>query len=179
MFEISFPENPKWVNHACCRICSDIWVLSTWVCIGAIDGIVNHVWIKLQLFFPLQSLLAKQPATPTRGATVSVDGIIPFSLHSMFFLLDRQSILFVCDHSLALVSVLQESPGRTASGSPRPAGRAGQPSVTSSSPMAAVKKPDPNMKGWHSEYSFIFIHDYWESCQCSLICAVLSQGLST
>ncbi|XP_041641622.1 cytoplasmic dynein 1 light intermediate chain 2 isoform X2 [Cheilinus undulatus] len=55
-----------------------------------------------------QSLLAKQPATPTRGAT--------------------------------------ESPGRTASGSPRPAGRAGQPAVTGSSPMAAVKKPDPNMK---------------------------------
>ncbi|XP_034738076.1 cytoplasmic dynein 1 light intermediate chain 2 isoform X1 [Etheostoma cragini] len=55
-----------------------------------------------------QSLLAKQPATPTRGAT--------------------------------------ESPGRTASGSPRPAGRAGQPNVTSSSPMTAVKKPDPNMK---------------------------------
>uniref|UniRef100_A0AAQ4PN02 Dynein light intermediate chain n=1 Tax=Gasterosteus aculeatus aculeatus TaxID=481459 RepID=A0AAQ4PN02_GASAC len=40
----------------------------------------------------------------------------------------------------------QDSPGRTASGSPRPAGRAGQPSSTSSSPMAAVKKPDPNMK---------------------------------
>ncbi|XP_072236848.1 cytoplasmic dynein 1 light intermediate chain 2 isoform X2 [Leuresthes tenuis] len=56
-----------------------------------------------------QSLLAKQPATPTRGAT--------------------------------------ESPGRTTSGSPRPAGRAGQPTITSSSPMAAVKKPDPNMKG--------------------------------
>ncbi|XP_031180016.1 cytoplasmic dynein 1 light intermediate chain 2 isoform X2 [Sander lucioperca] len=55
-----------------------------------------------------QSLLAKQPATPTRGAT--------------------------------------ESPGRTASGSPRPAGRAGQPNVTSGSPMTAVKKPDPNMK---------------------------------
>lgn len=54
-----------------------------------------------------QSLLAKQPATPTRGAT--------------------------------------ESPGRTASGSPRPAGR-GQTNVTSVSPMAAVKKPDPNMK---------------------------------
>ncbi|XP_007553974.1 cytoplasmic dynein 1 light intermediate chain 2 isoform X1 [Poecilia formosa] len=54
-----------------------------------------------------QSLLAKQPATPTRGAT--------------------------------------ESPGRTMSSSPRPAGRAGQPSVTSS-PMASVKKPDPNMK---------------------------------
>uniref|UniRef100_A0A3B3WX59 Dynein light intermediate chain n=1 Tax=Poecilia mexicana TaxID=48701 RepID=A0A3B3WX59_9TELE len=39
----------------------------------------------------------------------------------------------------------QESPGRTMSSSPRPAGRAGQPSVTSS-PMASVKKPDPNMK---------------------------------
>ncbi|XP_006780367.1 cytoplasmic dynein 1 light intermediate chain 2 isoform X1 [Neolamprologus brichardi] len=55
-----------------------------------------------------QSLLAKQPATPTRGAT--------------------------------------ESPGRTASGSPRPAGRAGPTAVTSGSPMASVKKPDPNMK---------------------------------
>uniref|UniRef100_A0A671TMB2 Dynein light intermediate chain n=1 Tax=Sparus aurata TaxID=8175 RepID=A0A671TMB2_SPAAU len=42
--------------------------------------------------------------------------------------------------------VRKESPGRTASGSPRPAGRAGQPTVTSGSPMAAVKKPDPNMK---------------------------------
>uniref|UniRef100_A0A8C2WE32 Dynein light intermediate chain n=1 Tax=Cyclopterus lumpus TaxID=8103 RepID=A0A8C2WE32_CYCLU len=40
----------------------------------------------------------------------------------------------------------QQSPGRTASGSPRPAGRTGQPNVTSGSPMAAVKKPDPNMK---------------------------------
>uniref|UniRef100_A0A667X0T1 Dynein light intermediate chain n=1 Tax=Myripristis murdjan TaxID=586833 RepID=A0A667X0T1_9TELE len=38
-----------------------------------------------------------------------------------------------------------ESPGRT--GSPRPSGRAGQPNVTSGSPMTAVKKPDPNMKG--------------------------------
>ncbi|XP_056268816.1 cytoplasmic dynein 1 light intermediate chain 2 isoform X2 [Pseudoliparis swirei] len=55
-----------------------------------------------------QSLLSKQPATPTRVAT--------------------------------------ESPGRTASGSPRPAGRTGQSNVTSGSPMAAVKKPDPNMK---------------------------------
>ncbi|XP_037612909.1 cytoplasmic dynein 1 light intermediate chain 2 isoform X1 [Sebastes umbrosus] len=55
-----------------------------------------------------QSLLAKQPATPTRGAT--------------------------------------ESPGRAASGSPRPAGRTGTPNVNSGSPMAAVKKPDPNMK---------------------------------
>uniref|UniRef100_A0A8C4IC94 Dynein light intermediate chain n=1 Tax=Dicentrarchus labrax TaxID=13489 RepID=A0A8C4IC94_DICLA len=42
--------------------------------------------------------------------------------------------------------VRKESPGRTASGSPRPAGRAGQPTVTSGSPMSAVKKPDPNMK---------------------------------
>uniref|UniRef100_A0A8C2W9K8 Dynein light intermediate chain n=1 Tax=Cyclopterus lumpus TaxID=8103 RepID=A0A8C2W9K8_CYCLU len=41
---------------------------------------------------------------------------------------------------------VNESPGRTASGSPRPAGRTGQPNVTSGSPMAAVKKPDPNMK---------------------------------
>ncbi|KAM4630672.1 cytoplasmic dynein 1 light intermediate chain 2 isoform 2-T2 [Polymixia lowei] len=56
-----------------------------------------------------QSLLAKQPATPTRGAT--------------------------------------ESPGRTASGSPRPSVRAGQPTVSGGSPMTAVKKPDPNMKG--------------------------------
>uniref|UniRef100_A0A3Q2TJJ9 Dynein light intermediate chain n=1 Tax=Fundulus heteroclitus TaxID=8078 RepID=A0A3Q2TJJ9_FUNHE len=54
-----------------------------------------------------QSLLAKQPATPTRGAT--------------------------------------ESPGRPASNSPRPAGRAVQSSATTS-PMASVKKPDPNMK---------------------------------
>uniref|UniRef100_A0A673A865 Dynein light intermediate chain n=1 Tax=Sphaeramia orbicularis TaxID=375764 RepID=A0A673A865_9TELE len=45
----------------------------------------------------------------------------------------------------------QESPGRTASGSPRPAGRAGQPNVTSGSPMASVKKPDPNMKGAANE----------------------------
>lgn len=45
------------------------------------------------------------------------------------------------------VDAFQESPGRTASASPRPAGRAGQPSVTGGSPMASVKKPDPNMKG--------------------------------
>lgn len=63
------------------------------------------------------------------------------------FFLYRTTQLFVNDHCLLLLSVLQESPGRTASGSPRPAGRAGQPTVTSGSPMAAVKKPDPNMKG--------------------------------
>uniref|UniRef100_H2V4P8 Dynein light intermediate chain n=1 Tax=Takifugu rubripes TaxID=31033 RepID=H2V4P8_TAKRU len=54
-----------------------------------------------------QSLLAKQPVTPTRGA---------------------------------------DSPGRTTSGSPRPAGRAGPTTVTGGSPMASVKKPDPNIK---------------------------------
>uniref|UniRef100_A0A672G701 Dynein light intermediate chain n=1 Tax=Salarias fasciatus TaxID=181472 RepID=A0A672G701_SALFA len=42
--------------------------------------------------------------------------------------------------------VRKESPGRAASGSPRPAGRAGQPTVAGGSPMTAVKKPDPNMK---------------------------------
>uniref|UniRef100_A0A673A9L9 Dynein light intermediate chain n=1 Tax=Sphaeramia orbicularis TaxID=375764 RepID=A0A673A9L9_9TELE len=57
----------------------------------------------------------------------------------------HQTLVFVID-SVSMVSVLQESPGRTASGSPRPAGRAGQPNVTSGSPMASVKKPDPNMK---------------------------------
>uniref|UniRef100_A0A3Q4HGS9 Dynein light intermediate chain n=1 Tax=Neolamprologus brichardi TaxID=32507 RepID=A0A3Q4HGS9_NEOBR len=41
---------------------------------------------------------------------------------------------------------VRKSPGRTASGSPRPAGRAGPTAVTSGSPMASVKKPDPNMK---------------------------------
>ncbi|KAG9341359.1 hypothetical protein JZ751_019465 [Albula glossodonta] len=55
-----------------------------------------------------QSLLAKQPATPTRAT---------------------------------------ESPARTASGSPRPTGRTGTANVASVSPMTAVKKPDPNMKG--------------------------------
>ncbi|KTG38416.1 hypothetical protein cypCar_00021166 [Cyprinus carpio] len=41
----------------------------------------------------------------------------------------------------------QESPARTASGSPRPTGRTGPTNVASVSPMTAVKKPDPNMKG--------------------------------
>ncbi|XP_055087482.1 cytoplasmic dynein 1 light intermediate chain 2 isoform X4 [Periophthalmus magnuspinnatus] len=41
------------------------------------------------------------------------------------------------------------SPARTASGSPRPAGR-GQTGVSAAS-MAAVKKPDPNMKGAANE----------------------------
>uniref|UniRef100_A0A669B4F0 Dynein light intermediate chain n=1 Tax=Oreochromis niloticus TaxID=8128 RepID=A0A669B4F0_ORENI len=42
--------------------------------------------------------------------------------------------------------VRKESPGRTGSGSPRPGGRAVPTAVTSGSPMASVKKPDPNMK---------------------------------
>lgn len=58
---------------------------------------------------------------------------------------------------LLLVTVLQESPGRTTSGSPRPAGRAGQPAGTGGSPMAAVKKPDPNMKG-NIFWLFLFSH---------------------
>uniref|UniRef100_A0A8C1F6X2 Dynein light intermediate chain n=1 Tax=Cyprinus carpio carpio TaxID=630221 RepID=A0A8C1F6X2_CYPCA len=40
-----------------------------------------------------------------------------------------------------------ESPARTTSGSPRPTGRTGPTNVASVSPMTAVKKPDPNMKG--------------------------------
>uniref|UniRef100_A0A6Q2YX14 Dynein light intermediate chain n=1 Tax=Esox lucius TaxID=8010 RepID=A0A6Q2YX14_ESOLU len=40
----------------------------------------------------------------------------------------------------------QESPGRAASGSPRPTGRTGPTNVASVSPMTTVKKPDPNMK---------------------------------
>lgn len=121
-------------------------------------------------FFPFQSLLAKQPATPTRGATVSVSTSLKYSyglIYSLFFELydlDRQTKLFACGHSLVLVSVLQESPGRPASGSPRPAGRAGQPTVTSGSPMAAVKKPDPNMKGGSSMgahlHSYVVIENH-------------------
>ncbi|XP_040265213.1 cytoplasmic dynein 1 light intermediate chain 2 [Bufo bufo] len=39
-----------------------------------------------------------------------------------------------------------ESPARAPTGSPRTAGRTGPTTVPSSSPMAAVKKPDPNIK---------------------------------
>lgn len=92
-----------------------------------------------------------------------MDGFNYFSLHCVAFLLDRQTRLFVCDHGLALISVLQESPGRTASGSPRPAGRAGQPTVTSGSPMAAVKKPDPNMKGKSSMSAHLFSYMIFEN----------------
>lgn len=68
---------------------------------------------------------------------------------------------------LLLVSVLQESPGRTTSGSPRPAGRAGQPTVSSGSPMAAVKKPDPNMKGKSSQRPFAFIPAQFVPVACT------------
>ncbi|KAG9475085.1 hypothetical protein GDO78_003505 [Eleutherodactylus coqui] len=40
----------------------------------------------------------------------------------------------------------QESPARAPTGSPRAPGRTGPTTVPSSSPMAAVKKPDPNIK---------------------------------
>lgn len=70
---------------------------------------------------------------------------------------------FSCDCSLHLICRLQESPGRTASGSPRPAGRAGQTTVSGSSPMTTVKKPDPNMKGRSSEW------DYFRLLHLSLI----------
>lgn len=83
-------------------------------------------------------------------------------VYSFFFLhlvsLYRPTQLFINDCSLPLLSVLQESPGRAASGSPRPAGRAGQPTVPGGSPMAAVKKPDPNMKGRSSETAHFHFH---------------------
>uniref|UniRef100_A0AAX7TUZ2 Dynein light intermediate chain n=1 Tax=Astatotilapia calliptera TaxID=8154 RepID=A0AAX7TUZ2_ASTCA len=50
------------------------------------------------------------------------------------------------DVAISPFIMISESPGRTASGSPRPAGRAGQTAVASGSPMTSVKKPDPNMK---------------------------------
>lgn len=82
--------------------------------------------------------------------------------------------------------MLQESPGRPASGSPRPAGRAGQPNVTSSSPMAAVKKPDPNMKGNVVTQNHVLLQwllSYWGinrpefSIDLNDFCSVLSVDL--
>ncbi|XP_023646646.1 cytoplasmic dynein 1 light intermediate chain 2 isoform X2 [Paramormyrops kingsleyae] len=60
------------------------------------------------------------------------------------FLMKQQSLLA---KQPATPTRATESPARTASGSPRPAGRAGPTNVASVSPMTAVKKPDPNMKG--------------------------------
>uniref|UniRef100_A0A8C8C057 Dynein light intermediate chain n=1 Tax=Oncorhynchus tshawytscha TaxID=74940 RepID=A0A8C8C057_ONCTS len=59
----------------------------------------------------------------------------------------KQQVSVMNFNCLTLLSVFQESPGRTASGSPRPTGRTGCTNVASVSPMTAVKKPDPNMKG--------------------------------
>lgn len=88
----------------------------------------------------LQSLLAKQPATPTRGAAVS---------HLTF--LHMQNFEQGSDTRFSspprFEFCFQDSPGRTTSGSPRPAGRAGPTTVSGGSPMASVKKPDPNIKG--------------------------------
>lgn len=63
--------------------------------------------------------------------------------------------------NLELVTVSQESPGRTTSGSPRPAGRAGQPAGTGGSPMAAVKKPDPNLKGKSFALTPVFFFSFF------------------
>lgn len=61
-----------------------------------------------------------------------------------------------CD--LGFIFILQDSPGRTTSGSPRPAGRAGPTTVAGGSPMASVKKPDPNIKGNFSKQVKIFTY---------------------
>ncbi|KAJ8417770.1 hypothetical protein AAFF_G00226130 [Aldrovandia affinis] len=60
------------------------------------------------------------------------------------FLMKQQSLLA---KQPATPTRAADSPARTASGSPRPAGRTGPANVASVSPMAAVKKPDPNLKG--------------------------------
>uniref|UniRef100_A0A8C9S444 Dynein light intermediate chain n=1 Tax=Scleropages formosus TaxID=113540 RepID=A0A8C9S444_SCLFO len=60
------------------------------------------------------------------------------------FLMKQQSLLAKQSTTPARGT---ESPARTVSGSPRPAGRTGPANVASVSPMTAVKKPDPNMKG--------------------------------
>lgn len=91
----------------------------------------------------LQSLLAKQPVTPTRGAAVSH---LTF-LHMQNFEQGGET----CFSSLSRFDFcFQDSQGRTSSGSPRPAGRAGPTTVSGGSPMASVKKPDPNIKGNNS-----------------------------
>lgn len=45
--------------------------------------------------------------------------------------------------------VIQESPARGPSGSPRPQGRPSPANVPSASPIASVKKPDPTIKSMH------------------------------
>ncbi|XP_006641284.1 cytoplasmic dynein 1 light intermediate chain 2 isoform X1 [Lepisosteus oculatus] len=60
------------------------------------------------------------------------------------FLMKQQSLLA---KQPATPTRATESPARAPSGSPRPTGRTGPANVASVSPMTAVKKPDPNMKG--------------------------------
>ncbi|XP_006004093.1 cytoplasmic dynein 1 light intermediate chain 2 isoform X2 [Latimeria chalumnae] len=60
------------------------------------------------------------------------------------FLMKQQSLLA---KQPATPTRATESPARAPSGSPRTPGRAGPSNVASVSPMTAVKKPDPNMKG--------------------------------
>ncbi|KAM5138400.1 cytoplasmic dynein 1 light intermediate chain 2 [Mantella aurantiaca] len=59
------------------------------------------------------------------------------------FLMKQQSYL---SKQPATPTRASESPARAPSGSPRTPGRTGSTTVPSSSPMAAVKKPDPNIK---------------------------------
>uniref|UniRef100_A0A8C2EWY4 Dynein light intermediate chain n=1 Tax=Cyprinus carpio TaxID=7962 RepID=A0A8C2EWY4_CYPCA len=64
------------------------------------------------------------------------------------FLMKQQVCLFCKKMDFRFnIRFLDSSPARTASGSPRPTGRTGPTNVASVSPMTAVKKPDPNMKG--------------------------------
>uniref|UniRef100_A0A8C9RTE7 Dynein light intermediate chain n=1 Tax=Scleropages formosus TaxID=113540 RepID=A0A8C9RTE7_SCLFO len=55
--------------------------------------------------------------------------------------------LWCCSSAFSRSFTRTHSPARTGTGSPRPAARPGQANVASVSPMTAVKKPDPNMKG--------------------------------
>ncbi|KAM4614395.1 cytoplasmic dynein 1 light intermediate chain 2 [Discoglossus pictus] len=59
------------------------------------------------------------------------------------FLMKQQSYLA---KQPATPTRASESPARAPTGSPRTAGRSGPTTVPSSSPMATVKKPDPNIK---------------------------------
>ncbi|MGH0119623.1 UNVERIFIED_CONTAM: hypothetical protein FKN15_058074 [Acipenser sinensis] len=60
------------------------------------------------------------------------------------FLMKQQSLLA---KQPATPTRANESPARAPTGSPRPSSRSGPANVASVSPMTAVKKPDPNMKG--------------------------------
>ncbi|MBN3277788.1 DC1L2 protein, partial [Polyodon spathula] len=60
------------------------------------------------------------------------------------FLMKQQSLLA---KQPATPTRASESPARAPTGSPRPSSRSGPANVASVSPMTAVKKPDPNMKG--------------------------------